>query len=628
MRTVFSLLLVAGALLIGVTPAQVGAARGPQPMGFIPHRGSPAALRANSTPRLSTPRCHGSSCTSYEDAINQYFADVAHDNGTTNNVYSVATQYSGIQYQETFGGSYVDTTAYPSNGCNDGYDTVCLSDSQLRSAIERDISANHWPDGGTTNLFFIFTPSNVGICTTTSECSTNMFCAYHDYISSPGIAYAVQPYNATIPTGGCDSGESPNGNDADATLNTVSHEQNEAITDADTQNGWYTSDDNENGDLCAWTFGATSGLPGAEYNQTINGRHYWLQQEYSNEADTAPLHRTGCVQNRGGLASANSTDPKTNLPFSGPLIDHGGSVMTTNTVYAIYWVPTAGATPSNTAPPVVSGVAAVGKTLSTSNGTWIGSPTSYAHQWQSCSSIGTSCADIAGATGTAYTLTAGDADHEIRSEVSATNGGGSSGYAASTPTEVVVPVPAITTAPAVSGRAAVGKTLSTTQGTWNTPVAYAYRWLRCSATGTSCSSIRHATSSTYTVVAADRGHELEARVTATNAAATRAALSNATATVVGIPASSRLPAIFGKTKVGKRLSVNTGHWSNSPSRFRYQWLRCGRGGGSCVRIKGATRPTYRLRRHDARHRLRVRVTAVNAAGNSRTTSAATRVVKR
>lgn len=588
-------------------------------MGILPHTSVRAAAPAAAA-RSTTPTCHGSSCTGYEAAIDQYFQDVAHDSGQNTNVYSVATQYDSIQYQETFGGSYVDTTAYPSNGCNDGHDAVCLSDAQLRTAIERAINVNGWPNGGGTNVFFIFTPSNVGICAG-SECSTNTFCAYHDYISSPGIIYGVQPYNATIPTGGCDQQEYPNGNDADATLNTVSHEQNEAITDADTQNGWYTADGtSENGDLCAWTFGPTSGSAGAEYNQTINGHHYWLQEEYSN----ADILNGGCLQHLGGTAN----QPDLLQDGSGPLIDHGGSVMTTNTVYAIYWVPAGGSAPTNSAPPIVSGVAGVGKTLTTSNGTWAGSPTSFGYQWQQCSSTGTNCANISGATGASYKLLAGDAGHEIRSEVRATNAGGTSSFTASAPTEAAIPVPANTAAPVVSGVAASGKTLSTTQGSWNTPVAYAYQWLRCSSTGMSCLSIAHATSSTYKVVSTDRGHELEARVSATNAAATTAAVSAPTAVVVGLPALSRLPSISGKTKVGKRLSVTTGGWNGSPSSFHYQWLRCSKKGASCVRIRHATKSSYRLTKHDARHRLRVRVTASNTAGKSKSTSAASRVVKR
>jgi hypothetical protein len=39
----------------------------------------------------------------------------------------------------------------------------------------------------------------------------------------------------------------------------------------------------ENGDKCAWYFGKESGPSGGTFNQTINGRHYNLQLEWSND---------------------------------------------------------------------------------------------------------------------------------------------------------------------------------------------------------------------------------------------------------------------------------------------------------------------------------------------------------
>src|SRR6476646_7936271 len=89
--------------------------------------------------------------------------------------------------------------------------------------------------------------------------------------------------------------QAPNGNrDADTEVSPTSHEIMEAITDPDTETGWYDSSGFENGDECAYVFGQTSGTPGQRYNQVINGHHYLTQEECSNH----DFFRTGlgCLQ--------------------------------------------------------------------------------------------------------------------------------------------------------------------------------------------------------------------------------------------------------------------------------------------------------------------------------------------
>jgi hypothetical protein len=647
-KTLAIAVLAGLALLAGSTASAANHARGGL-LGPVPHHATAAGagLRnwlaplsgtaSATTGGATTPTC-GESCASYQSSIDQYFTDVAAASGSASNVYSVATQYSdntgSIAYQQTFGGSIVDTNPYPANGCNDAYngtgDTVCLSDLQLENEIQSVIASQGWPTG-TSNLYFIFTPSDVGICFNSgsasngNQCSTNAFCAYHSDFLDGGsrVVYGVEPDDETIPTGGCDFNvQDPNNVNVDPTFNTISHEQNEAITDPLGNNlAWLASDGFEIGDLCAWTFGAAAGGDvnlGTAYNQVINGDHYWLQEEYSNADGTSGSR---CVQQLHGTAGP----PAINGDGSGPLLYNGGPVMRTNTTYAIYWMPTSSGptSPTNSQPPIVSGVAAVGKTLTTTHGTWTGSPTSYAYQWQQCSATGTACVDVPGATGTSYKVAAGDAGHELRSEVSATNSSGTSSLVPSTATEVVVPLPAVVVAPAVSGTAAVGKTLSTTQGTWNTPASYTYQWLRCSASGGSCSAIGGDPTSTYKVKSSDAGHEIESRVSATNAAGTTAAVSAPTAAVLDVPHASAKPRITGTARVGKVLSTDGGHWTNSPTSFSYQWLRCSAKGTACAAIPGATKPTYKLGKRDAHHKLRVRVTARNSAGSGSATSSTT-----
>jgi chitinase len=96
-----------------------------------------------------------------------------------------------------------------------------------------------------------------------------------------------------------------------------------------------------------------------------------------------------------------------------------------------------GSAPVNSALPVVSGTAQVGKGLSVSSGTWSGTtPITYTDQWQDCDSGGVNCVAISAATASGYTLTSSDQGHTLRVVVTATNSVGS-GRATSAQTGVV-----------------------------------------------------------------------------------------------------------------------------------------------------------------------------------------------
>ena len=75
-----------------------------------------------------------------------------------------------------------------------------------------------------------------------------------------------------------------------------------------------------------------------------------------------------------------------------------------------------GIPPSNTVAPVISGTAVVGQTLSSTTGTWIGTPIpTYTYQWYR------GISQISGATSSTYTLVQADATFAITCEVTATN---------------------------------------------------------------------------------------------------------------------------------------------------------------------------------------------------------------
>jgi len=96
--------------------------------------------------------------------------------------------------------------------------------------------------------------------------------------------------------------------------------------------------------------------------------------------------------------------------------------------------------PANTTLPSVSGTPQVGSGLTASNGSWTGSPTSYAYQWKRCDSSGAGCSDIGGATGSGYTPVSGDAGATVRVTVAATNSGGTT-LAVSAATSTIAAAP-------------------------------------------------------------------------------------------------------------------------------------------------------------------------------------------
>src|SRR5213082_810741 len=92
------------------------------------------------------------------------------------------------------------------------------------------------------------------------------------------------------------------------------------------------------------------------------------------------------------------------------------------------------------------------------------------------------------------------------------------------------------------------------------------------------------------------------------------------------PVNTAPPTISGTTTVGQTLTASDGAWSNSPTSFAYQWLRCNGGGNSCVSAANGTQKTYTLVGADAGHTMRVRVTASNADGATSAESAQTDAV--
>jgi len=291
--------------------------------------------------------------------------------------------------------------------------------------------------------------------------------------------------------------------------------------------------------------------------------------------------------------------------------------------------------PANTAPPVVSGTAQQGNTLTASSGSWSGSnPMTFSYSWRRCDTSGGSCSTISGATSQTYVIGGADVGHTLRVNVTARNSAGSaSALSAQTATVAAANAPVNTSLPTVSGTAREGSTLDGTAGSWqgSAPITYAYQWLRCNSQGASCGSIGGATRSSYTLTRGDVGHSLRLRVTASNAAGASQALSDATAVIASLgtaPANTGAPTLSGSALQGDTLTASTGRWNGStPLQYAYAWLRCDQNGNHCATISGATSSKYTLTADDVAYRIRVSVSARNAAGSAVATSAPSALVE-
>src|SRR5439155_10446484 len=175
-----------------------------------------------------------------------------------------------------------------------------------------------------------------------------------------------------------------------------------------------------------------------------------------------------------------------------------------------------------------------GQTLTASPGTWTGAqPITFAYQWQRCSSSGSACAAISGATSPSYAVTSADVGATVRVVVTATNSVGSA-TASSTPTAVVQATsssPVNTAPPTISGTAREGQTLNAGAGGWTgtQPITFTYQWQRCDSSGSACTAA--GTGSTYLLTSTDVGHTVRVAVTATNSAGTATATTSPTALV-------------------------------------------------------------------------------------------------
>jgi hypothetical protein len=263
---------------------------------------APAGFRFDGPPSATGP--------TYEQLIQQFFTDVAHDAGTSANVFSVLGQYPDNRGPGRYTVSYnastdsIDATdAFPAAGnqCSSPAGVAtCVTDLQIQRELNRVIQARDPAGRGLRDIWFVFLPPDVETCISPGQCGSAAFAGYHS-LSNLGRAPTVyvtvpDPLIAGIPG----PGQDPQGNpEAESAIDTAAHETVEAITDPEGA-GWLDPNGFEVGDKCeSPQYGTPLGFAanGSPYNQVINGDRYLVQMMWSNTG-------SGCNQSSSSTSSA------------------------------------------------------------------------------------------------------------------------------------------------------------------------------------------------------------------------------------------------------------------------------------------------------------------------------------
>lgn len=348
----------------GVVPDQPTGAPSPR----VPRVLGGAALDYQGGPVMHTNRTHiifwnpsGAFTwdSGYQQLIIKFLTDVQADSHKSTNVYALTGQYYDntqnppvrAEYDSTYLGFTDDTDPVPSAGASTpctmptvdqggpGW-TTCINGTQMAAEVRNVVIRNGLPTG-LTDVYFVVTPNGVGSCFQAGpdNCSlggsnNNGFCGFHTSLDQDGThyLYADMPYNDVPPHCRSNGFPLPNGNTADVTISTLSHEHNEAITDPLPGSGtppnggpaWQNAGNLENGDLCSGTFGVGLGsTPFGAFNEAIGSGHYFTQEEWSNED--------------GGCAARDESDtvdftanaprpPRTPVTFTSTATDPDGAI--------------------------------------------------------------------------------------------------------------------------------------------------------------------------------------------------------------------------------------------------------------------------------------------------------------
>ena len=365
----------------------------------------------------------------------------------------------------------------------------------------------------------------------------------------------------------------------------------------------------------------TSGIADADGLSNVQYEYQWLVDDADiSGATNATYTLVAADEGKAIKVEVSFTDDTGN-----------GETLTSASTDAVAAAPTPN-TPA-TGAPTISGTAQVGETL-TADTSGVAdadglSNVQYEYQWLADD------AEIAGATGSTYTLTDSEEGKAITVQVSFTDDSDNEETLTSAATGAVDARPnsPATGAPTISGTAQVGETLTAdTSGITDLDgmenATFTYQWLLTGQWFADDTDIAGATGSTYTLTDSEESNTVKVQVSFTDDEGNSETLTSAATDEVDARPNSPAtgaPTITGTAQVGQTLTADTSGIADADglanATFSYQWL------ADDTEIAGATGLTYTLVAEDEGKAIKVRVSFTDNAGNEETlTSAATAAV--
>ena len=155
----------------------------------------------------------------YESLLDQYIVDVAAASSSTDNIYSIDTEYyevvgglkTYVSYKVTAGTPVVDTDAYPANGCKPapGF-TACITDAQLRNELRAVTSRENLPTD-LAHFYPVFLPPGVETEDIDGTNSASAYCGYHRAFGSGPTRPSTATCRTPPPTAAATPARRPTG---------------------------------------------------------------------------------------------------------------------------------------------------------------------------------------------------------------------------------------------------------------------------------------------------------------------------------------------------------------------------------------------------------------------------------